>query len=200
VGDLQKGEKYLNMDYIVFSALAKLPRLTNVNLSYNIACQWHKKLKDHIPGMPLKLQPGKQADPLSQISSASAQKKFNFFIPKFHLAAHIKACQTKFSFNWTPGVGRTDGEAPERGWANINRVATSTKEMGPGARREILDDFFGDSNWKKTTVLGLYQESDLGVSSLATWKAEIKSWETDHTNPNPFERRVDSESYLQLFD
>ncbi|KAG1893303.1 uncharacterized protein F5891DRAFT_1196533 [Suillus fuscotomentosus] len=35
VGDLQKGEKYLNMDYIVFSALARFPHLTNVNLSYD---------------------------------------------------------------------------------------------------------------------------------------------------------------------
>ncbi|KAG1855622.1 hypothetical protein F4604DRAFT_1932270 [Suillus subluteus] len=214
VGDLQKGEKYLNMDYIIFSALARFPHLTNINLSYNIACQWHKKLQDRIPGLPIKLQPSEQQDPLSEMSSTPAKKTFNFFVPKFHLAAHIEAFQTAFSFNWTLGVGRTDGEAPERGWANINHVATSTKEMGPGSHREILDDFFGDSNWKKTTVLGRImshklkeavkamhehrlafeelensiRESDLGVSSLATWKAEIEAWETDHTNPNPFER------------
>ncbi|KAG2066882.1 hypothetical protein BDR04DRAFT_1028956 [Suillus decipiens] len=139
-------------------------------------------------------------------------------MPKFHLAAHIKACQTAFSFNWTPGVGQTDGEAPEHGWANINHVASSTKEMGPGTLCEILDDFFGDSNWKKTTALGRImlhklsealkamqehsltfneleesiKESDLGVSSLAKWEAKIKALETDHTNPNPFEHRADT--------
>ncbi|KAG2056724.1 hypothetical protein BDR06DRAFT_981166 [Suillus hirtellus] len=165
VGDLQKGEKYLNMDYIVFSALARFPHLTNVNLLYDIACQWHKKLQGCIPGLPIRLQP-----------------------------------------------------APECGWANINRVATSTKEMGPGSHCEILDDFFGDSNWKKITALGRIMlnklkeavkatqehklafeelensitESDLGVSSLATWKAEIEAWETDHTKPNPFEHPVDT--------
>ncbi|KAG2052390.1 hypothetical protein BDR06DRAFT_983220 [Suillus hirtellus] len=218
VGDLRKGEKYLNMDYIVFSALARFPHLTNVNLSYDIACQWHKKLQGRIPGLPIRLQPGEQWDPLSEISSTSAKKMFNFFMPKFHLAAHIEACQTVFSFNWTPGIGRTDSEAPEHGWANINRVATSTKEMGPGSHREILDDFFGDSNWKKITALGRIMsnklkeavkatqehklafeelensitESDLGVSSLATWKAEIEAWETDHTKPNPFEHQVDT--------
>ncbi|KAG2105020.1 uncharacterized protein F5147DRAFT_775339 [Suillus discolor] len=199
VGDLQKGEKYLNMDYIVFSALARFPHLTNVNLSYNIACQWHKKLQGCIPGLPIRLQPGEQRDLLSEISSTSAKKMFNFFVPKFHLAAHIEA-------------------SPEHGWANINRVATSTKEMGPGSCHEILDDFFGDSNWKKITALGRIMsnklkeavkatqehklafeelensitESDLGVSSLATWKAEIEAWETDHTKPNPFEHRVDT--------
>lgn len=53
-----------------------------------------------------------------------------------------------------PGVGRTDGEAPERGWSHINPVATSTREMGPGSRRDTLDDHFSDWNWKKTTGMG----------------------------------------------
>ena len=53
------------------------------------------------------------------------------------------------------GVGRTDGEAPERGWANINPAAQSTKEMGPGRRRDMLDDHFSDWNWKKTIKLGM---------------------------------------------
>jgi hypothetical protein len=51
-------------------------------------------------------------------------------------------------------VGRMDGEAPERGWLNINPVALSTKEMGPGSRRDTLDDHFGDWNWKKSIGLG----------------------------------------------
>ncbi|KAG2126366.1 uncharacterized protein EDB93DRAFT_1097111, partial [Suillus bovinus] len=53
--------------------------------------------------------------------------------PKIH-----HTCQTQFSFNYSKGVGRTDGEALERGWANINQVATSTKEMGPGSCRDTL--------------------------------------------------------------
>lgn len=61
-----------------------------------------------------------------------------------------------FSFNFGKNVGCTDGEAPERGWANINHVASSTKEMGPGARRDTLDDHFSDWNWKKVTMLGRF--------------------------------------------
>ncbi|KAG2035191.1 hypothetical protein BDR03DRAFT_803099, partial [Suillus americanus] len=57
-----------------------------------------------------------------------------FLIPKFHLPAHITSCQIKFSFNFIKGVGRTDGEAPERGWADINPITTSTHEMGPRSR------------------------------------------------------------------
>ncbi|KAJ7940112.1 hypothetical protein B0H13DRAFT_1586720, partial [Mycena leptocephala] len=47
-----------------------------------------------------------------------------------------------FSFNLTPFVGRTDGEAPERGWADANRLASSTSVSGPGARRDTLDAHF----------------------------------------------------------
>lgn len=132
------------MDYIVFSALSTFSTAPIVNFSYDIACQWHKKLWQRVSSiLPLQLQPN------------HVQTTFNFFVPKFHIAAHIPACQTNFSFNWTPGVGRTDGEAPERGWADINHVAASTKEMGPGSRRDILDDHFGDWNWKKVATLGM---------------------------------------------
>ncbi|KAG2358630.1 hypothetical protein BDR07DRAFT_1452640 [Suillus spraguei] len=200
VGDLQRGEKYMNMDYIVFSALSAFPSTPIVNFSYDIACQWHKKLWQRVLALPSQLQPNHM------------HTAFNFFVPKFHIAT----CQTNFSFNWTPGVGRTDGEAPECGWSNINRIAASTKEMGPGTRREVLDDHFGDWNWKKVTAFGRVllrkikeavkaktehrhalteleesiKQSDLGVASLTNWTNEVLAWELDHSNPNPFESRV----------
>jgi hypothetical protein len=80
---------------------------------------------------------------------------FHFLIPKFHLPAHIMACQTIFSFNFNCHVGRTDREAPKCGWSQVNAVATSTTEMGPGHRRDTLDDHFGDINWRKTTLMGM---------------------------------------------
>ena len=77
-----------------------------------------------------------------------------FLIPKFHLPAHVSRCQVAYSFNFTLHVGRTDGEVPEHGWANINPAASSTKEMGPGTQQDTLDDYFGDWNWKHITQLG----------------------------------------------
>ncbi|KIJ09682.1 hypothetical protein PAXINDRAFT_17231 [Paxillus involutus ATCC 200175] len=141
VGDLQKGEKYLNMDYLLFSAL-RGSTYKSLNILYNIACQWHKNLWDRMSAFPLSMR--------LQVVDMTIR----FFVPKFHLPAHVAKCHTVFSFNFLPGVGRTDGEAPERGWANINPVASSTKEMGPGARRDTLDDHFGDWNWKKVAALG----------------------------------------------
>ncbi|KAG2134928.1 uncharacterized protein EDB93DRAFT_1242627 [Suillus bovinus] len=51
VGDLQKGKKYINMDYLVFSALLAFT-VTMINILYDIACQWHKKLWTCMEGMP----------------------------------------------------------------------------------------------------------------------------------------------------
>jgi predicted metal-binding protein len=112
------------------------------NFSYDIACQWHKKLWSRMLNLPECLQLN------------HADKIVRFFVPKFHLKVHVQTCQTQFSFNFTHWVGCTNREAPECGWANFNRVASSTKEMGPGRRRDHLDDHFGDSNWKKSIAMG----------------------------------------------
>jgi hypothetical protein len=135
------GFRYVNMDYLFFSSLSGALVLLII-VSYDIACQWHKNLWKRMATYPHSMHFGPDGH------------YFVFLVPKFHLPAHVDKCQTSFSFNLTPGVGRTDGEAPERGWANINRVSSSTKEMGPGCRRDTLDDHFGDWNWKKVIGLG----------------------------------------------
>ncbi|KAG1834248.1 hypothetical protein EV424DRAFT_1468755 [Suillus variegatus] len=205
VGDLQKGERYINMDYIVCSALF-IFAMSMINISYDIACQWHKRLWTRMETMPERLCPPQESSLIQ------------FFVPKFHIQAHVDKCRTNFSFNWSRYVGRTDGEAPERGWSNINQVASSTKEMGPGTRRDTLDDHFGDWNWKKITALDLGRtlhkkivkavkwakehsealaelETTIHPTLITQWKAEIESWEEDSSSPNPFESRC-RESFL----
>ncbi|KAG1887678.1 hypothetical protein F4604DRAFT_1877515 [Suillus subluteus] len=44
VGDLQKGERYLNMDYLFFSSMQLSSEISALNISYDIACQWSKHL------------------------------------------------------------------------------------------------------------------------------------------------------------
>jgi len=115
-----------------------------LKVSYDIACQWHKRLHQWMDNMP----PSLQLD--------LRNRSVSFLVPKFHLPAHITSCQWTFSFNWTKGVGWTDSEEPERGWANLNAAALSTKDMGPGHRQDTLDDYMGDWNWKKLVGLGLF--------------------------------------------
>ncbi|KAG1837617.1 hypothetical protein F4604DRAFT_1885698 [Suillus subluteus] len=114
-------------------------------------------------------------------------------------SSHIAKCQTSFSFNFIKGVSHTDGEA------------LNTREMGPGSRRDTLDDHFNDWNWKKICAMGLifrrkYKfalievqehvnnltdfEASLATDELAAWRKDIEAWEEDRSQPNPFEDRA----------
>ncbi|KAG1884889.1 hypothetical protein F4604DRAFT_1878458 [Suillus subluteus] len=214
VGDLQKGERYINMDYLLFSTLQQTHDVMVLNISYDIACQWSKNLWDRMSRYP------------SAIHFDLSNKTvlfILFLVPKFHLPAHIAACQITFSYNLVKGVGRTDGEAPERGWANINPVAMSTREMGPGSWRDTLDDHFGDFNWRKVTNFGIsllhkiksaIPERDLHVrdfkdfnhtlsqerpNEVKTWKSAVEIWEEDRSQPNPFEIKSKHKPYVLPF-
>ena len=129
------------MDYAFVSALCHSGAIV-LKVSYDIACQWHKKLHQRMDKMPSRLQLNLH------------DREVTFLVPKFHLPAHVTSCQWLFSFNWTKGVGWMDSKDPECGWANLNAAALSTKEMGPGHCQDTLDDYFGDWNWKKLITLG----------------------------------------------
>lgn len=81
---------------------------------------------------------------------------FTFVIPKFHITAHGPKCQSIYSLNLRQFMARTDGENIERGWAWMNPASLSTREMGPGARRDTLDDQWAAWNWRQLTRLGMY--------------------------------------------
>lgn len=131
------------MDYLFWKSLQDSEILMLV-VSYDIACQWSKYLRERMDKL----------DHYFWIFDGRAH--IVYLVPKFHLPTHVTACRNRFSFNFTKGVGRTDGEAPERGWAEVNPLAPSTKEMGPGSRRDTLDAHFGDYNWRKVVGMGAF--------------------------------------------
>lgn len=134
---------YINMDYFFLSSLSQNAP-TKLVVSYDIACQWSLNLV-------------KRCEAYSpNAMSAGHEYSVKYLVPKFHIHAHIPICQRDYNFNYEPRVGRTDGEAPERGWAATNAVANSTKEMGPGSRSDTLDDHFGDYNWRKICSIGSF--------------------------------------------
>ncbi|KDQ31598.1 hypothetical protein PLEOSDRAFT_1036768, partial [Pleurotus ostreatus PC15] len=207
VGDLQLGERYCNMDYLYFSSLRNhSPNV--VVTSYDIACQWARNLQARAASYPKEL-----------VGPRFTQLSIKYLVPKFHLYAHRNECQNNYSFNLTPNVGRTDGESPERGWAAMNPVASSTKEMGPGSRRDTLDDHFGDYNWRKVIILhesllrkaqealqmrsehvkafqafseGLPKETVAGFSQL------VWAWEADAKMTNPYEPALQTISQARI--
>lgn len=130
------------MDFIFLSSIAGIT-LTSVVISYDIACQWSRNFFTRMVEMPLSLQ-------------LPETLKLQFRVPKFHLPGHVKKCWAPYSFNFTKGVGRTDGEGVERNWSSLNGVARCVSMMGPGGRVDTLDDFCNYNNWQKTLSLGKF--------------------------------------------
>ncbi|KAI0323812.1 hypothetical protein GY45DRAFT_1349685 [Cubamyces sp. BRFM 1775] len=194
VGDLQKGERYVNMDYLLHSSLAttSIPSLT---VSYDIACQYSVNLQCRF-GM---YQYGTLAD-----------RTIRWVIPKFHISAHQESCRANYSLHYLPECANVDGEAVKRGWALSNLAAPSTKEMGPGSRRDTLDDIFADQNWYKVTRLpqmllsrvkiaarerathvAAFEEYNAALPAEQTiiWKQAVEAWEANSSKPNLFSSR-----------
>jgi hypothetical protein len=136
--------RYANMDFVIFYGLASCVIALLVFL-YDITCQWHWNLAKRISELPEELH-------LSPKQLQAAQ----FVVPKFHLCTHGLKCQSRFSFNFLPNMGHTDGEDPERWWAHINPVSMSTKEMGLGAWLDTIDDHMCAWNWRKITGFGMF--------------------------------------------
>jgi hypothetical protein len=133
------------MDYIILSALScgNGFRANQLMITYDIVCQWSKKVFARVHQLP------------SDLQVQFGETEVTFGVPKFHLPAHGKSCQHRYSLNYIPGSARTDGEGVEREWSHINLAAMSTREMSPGQRHEVLDDMWNGWNWRKLTSLGM---------------------------------------------
>ncbi|KAF8058561.1 hypothetical protein FPV67DRAFT_1565454 [Lyophyllum atratum] len=207
-GDLQKGERYANMDMIFLSSMAGV-LLMWVVLSYDIACQYSKNFWTRLSHLP---------DDLQFINMPRIWWK----VPKFHLPPHKPGCHGPYSLNYTQGVGRTDGEGVERNWAFLNGAAPSTSQMGPGARHDTLDDFMSYWNYRRTVDFGQTllknlvaaipeaiihrQAFDVFTDSirkehreeLLSWEKMVKDWEADHMQPDPYLIKEDTVSVNEI--
>jgi hypothetical protein len=132
------------MDFILFYSLMGIKNRLLV-FSYDIACQWSRNLTQRLLQLPTAMR-----------LSEEQLHFLRFVIPKFHIYAHGLACQCDFSLNFLRYMARMNGEDPERWWAHINPVSMSTKEMGPGARLDTLDDHAAAWNWRKITGFGMF--------------------------------------------
>ncbi|KAL1948929.1 hypothetical protein VTO73DRAFT_10735 [Trametes versicolor] len=189
-GDLQKGERFVNIDYLFHSSLQQNTP-TEVAASYDIACTYDVNLDKRFMSYGY------------DISSHN----ITWAIPKFHINAHREQCRADYNLLYLPASARNDGEAIERIWSQTNAAASSTKEMGPGSRRDALDDIFGDHNWQKVCrmarslldkVKKAVPEANLQVAAFEdfnaalpqetthNWQTAVERWEADRAQPNPF--------------
>ncbi|KAK7017916.1 hypothetical protein VNI00_018528, partial [Paramarasmius palmivorus] len=192
--DLDKGEKYALTDYAI-SASQTLSdeRLTRV-LCYDIACQYHRNFFRRIPNSPDSVQMPVHED------------RWEFAVPKLHIRGHGVDCQQNFSLHLQKGMGQSDGEGSERHWGNEGPVATSTREMGPGHRRDTIDDHFQSYSHQKRIGLGdllgrrLYEAEkqekvhaeeftrfcESQQEHVAEWTKSVADWENGVSKDNPY--------------
>ncbi|KAJ6606754.1 hypothetical protein B0H10DRAFT_2309318, partial [Mycena sp. CBHHK59/15] len=83
IGDLQLGERYCNMDFILFSALMN-SIIFYLILSYDIACQYSKNFWARMLGLP------------TAMHLVIEQARVWFKVPNFHLPPHKPACHSPF--------------------------------------------------------------------------------------------------------
>ncbi|KAJ7027839.1 hypothetical protein C8F04DRAFT_1212338 [Mycena alexandri] len=194
IGDLQKGERYANMDYILVFAILGITALY-LAISYDITCQWQINIRKRLEKMPEHL-----VIDLSAITLL-------FALPVWHAAAHEEACQNENSLTYQDGVGRTDGEGIERTGSVLNPISWATKEMTRGARADSMEDKIDHHNWEKNINQGTtlprklilaiderdhqveaFKEVDktLTRSIRKQWQKQIDDWKADRTQPNPY--------------
>ncbi|TCD59923.1 hypothetical protein EIP91_011184 [Steccherinum ochraceum] len=195
VGDLQKGERYVNMDYILLSTLINAVFMALL-LTYDIACQYSKKFARRVLAFPPAMQLG------------SAISRIRHAIPKKHILVHGLG-HSRWSLNFLPWVGRTCGEGVESTWSVSNGSSAQTKEMGAGSRHENLDSNWGSWNWRKILDFGPSLSKNLRIAlrkaakhvvnyaqytasfdpeDIAAWELDIARWKKDPTSkPDPFE-------------
>lgn len=188
-----------NVDYVFLSSVKGVKTLFMV-VSYDVICQWGVHFWERMKKMK------------EELHLTMPEANLTLLIPKFHLPAHKTACQSYFSFNFARGVGNTHGETIEENWADSNKAAAQTKEMGPGSRQDTLDDIYGFHNWmmlvglervlKNRLVIaakalelhrGLFEKfnqalvENLGAAVVEGWESDVLAWEEDHSKPCPYE-------------
>ncbi|THU84098.1 hypothetical protein K435DRAFT_688224 [Dendrothele bispora CBS 962.96] len=166
MGATQVGERYVNVDFVVASILQHLCLLLMFLISYDIVCQWSKRLPQRLKALP----------PFPRLHLLlNVIKHFKFVIPKLHILGHLIGCQERYSLSYTAGAGQTDAESIERLWSGLGPVSNSIKEMGPGSHHDILEDHISYWNWNKVTGMGAILKRRL-IAAVEEYQKQFESW------------------------
>ncbi|KAJ7219933.1 hypothetical protein GGX14DRAFT_389351 [Mycena pura] len=183
VADLQRGERYANMDYIYASLLRHIdPRLRKIT-SYDIVCQWWKQLRERLLELP----------PLVRLKLVLDMCRF--VIPKMHIKGHTLGCQLLYSLNLVPGSGQTDGEGSRAdqlddhwtfwNWTKLVGLAALLRRRLDAAKVELAkqEEAFEAFSCEQSAKIPL-------------WKSMVVEFERDGSKKNPYEAAVNGTAGL----
>lgn len=116
-------------------ALSWVPIPNEVAHTYDIACQYSKKItvrfRQHFPAL------------------VPVVEHLMHAIPKKHIVGHNRECQIRWSCNYLDGFGRVYGEGIEAVWAEDNQQSSSLREMNAGHRHDVTEANHMDWNIRK---------------------------------------------------
>lgn len=87
-------------------------------------------------------------------------------MPIFHAYAHVLSCQAKYNPRNLVEFGRTDGEATERLWADLNPFVKLTRSMLQSNRKLVLGQAIRYRNEAKKMNLGKYIKNSVNIANL----------------------------------
>ncbi|KAJ7161709.1 hypothetical protein C8R46DRAFT_1284049 [Mycena filopes] len=158
VGDLQKGERYLNMDYLFFMGLAGSP-LTRLYVSYDIACQWHKNIWERMRIFEFEGVQFKEGKKRRGLGAGLGGRK-----PVGEQHQHFRtrdALNTHFQ------------------WWNWKKIVALGGELLKRMQKYVPLMLEARAAW-------IDPEASFPPSVIATWTAMAVAWEADSKKPNPF--------------
>ncbi|PIL28189.1 hypothetical protein GSI_09726 [Ganoderma sinense ZZ0214-1] len=180
--DLTKGEKFLYVDFALVSAMQRYRNLHMLLASYDINCQYIKKLARRLQDQ-FSLEKTKS---FKSIQSGTLPKRVVAGIGKYHAPMHTADCRPFHSLNNLPGAGDTFGENAEQKWADIEGISRATKEMAAGHRHDKVNDQNSDANTKlvHSMVEHLLDKHEVAVQRLTDARAYLGSVETSIADPS----------------
>jgi hypothetical protein len=123
------------MDYSICQALKRFPRHDKALIIYDICCQWVIHFQERVSE--------------SEFLELWNSLEITGAVGKWHLAAHISECFSKFSLDFIEGAAQVEGEILETLWSGLDEVVGITQAMSIAHHQEVLDDYMNDSNWWK---------------------------------------------------
>ncbi|KAF9012929.1 hypothetical protein BDZ89DRAFT_1142715 [Hymenopellis radicata] len=175
LGDLEKGERYKNIDFVLYSLLSKMG-LKEVTVTYDIACQYRKHFHERVLALPAELR-------------ELGLPEITWGLHVWHAGVHDIKCEASESLKYK---------------SVFNPMSYMTREEQPGARADDIENKADNHKFRRNLGLGhtllrrlriALQERAVQVKSFkeadcaleddlhSEWMEMVLVWLADPTKP-----------------
>ncbi|KAJ7659741.1 hypothetical protein DFH06DRAFT_1326762 [Mycena polygramma] len=192
VGDLQRGERFANMDYIFACIMHhKHPQLFTF-VTYDIMCSWKVNLQERLTKLPPKIR-------LLIVLALMC-----FAIPEMDIHSHTLLCQLLYSINIILGSAEVEGGSHRASVVGYWQGRDKHPRHGPGSvpRRAGFPVFLlelAEARGVGGITIDVFEEfSSHQADRVPAWREEVLAHELDTKKKNPFEIKVDGLTEAQV--